>query len=98
MRTNQFVQRIEDHKEKYGEPKNPKLEKISQLLLEKHRCAAEKDEHPKGILFTTTRDSTEALKAWLNESDDLKGIIKADKLVGTGNGEGKTEYYTTSSP
>lgn len=41
----------------------------------------------KGMLFTKTRESTKALKAWLDENPDL-GFIRAERLVGTGKGEG----------
>lgn len=41
----------------------------------------------KGMLFTKTRESTKALKAWLDENPDLR-FIRAERLVGTGKGEG----------
>ena len=50
----------------------------------------------KGILFTKTRENTKALKAWLDENPDLS-FIKAERLVGTGKGEGRLKIQSISS-
>lgn len=50
----------------------------------------------KGILFTQTRENTRALKAWLDENSDL-AFIRAERLVGTGKGEGKRLLFPPCS-
>ena len=73
-----------------GEIKNPKLEAVADILKKHYMTCAEEGENQnaKGILFTATRENTKALKAWLDENSDL-AFIKAERLVGTGKGEGQ---------
>ena len=95
---------LEEQKQKHGEIKNPKLEFVAKLLREK-ACVKEGDQQiakggekagvkegaqqiAKGMLFTKTRENTKALKAWLDENPDLS-FIRAERLVGTGKGEGQ---------
>lgn len=44
---------------------------------------------PKGILFTRTRESTEALLDWIKETKELDAILRPEKLVGSGDGNSK---------
>ena len=37
---------------------------------------------PKGILFTSTRDSTEALLDWIKETEELNAVLRPETLVG----------------
>lgn len=73
---------LDDEVNKNGEPKNPKLEKIKEILLK------ENDGESKGILFSKTRETTIALENWINESKELKWL-KPLRLVGTNDGEGE---------
>ncbi|KAL9989319.1 hypothetical protein ACROYT_G003856 [Oculina patagonica] len=41
---------------------------------------------PKGILFTRTRESTEALLDWIKETKELNAVLRPEKLVGSGDG------------
>ncbi|XP_020906364.1 probable ATP-dependent RNA helicase DDX58, partial [Exaiptasia diaphana] len=56
------------------EPKNPKLEKLKELILKFYEEDKVKDRkgETKGILFTKTRDSTKGLMGWIQETDELK--------------------------
>lgn len=71
-----------------GELRNPKLEAVASLLKQKYQACVEEggQQTAKGMLFTKTRESTKALKAWLDENPDLR-FIRAERLVGTGKGE-----------
>ncbi len=44
---------------------------------------------PKGILFTRTRESTEALLDWIKETKELNAVLRPEKLVGSGDGNSK---------
>lgn len=44
---------------------------------------------PKGILFTRTRESTEALLDWIKETKELDAVVRPEKLVGSGDGNSK---------
>ena len=44
---------------------------------------------PKGILFTRTRESTEALLDWIKETKELDAVLRPEKLVGSGDGNSK---------
>ena len=46
-------------------------------------------EGPKGILFTRTRESTEALLDWIKETKELNDVLRPEKLVGGGDGNSK---------
>ena len=46
---------------------------------------------PKGILFTRTRESTEALLDWIKETTELNAILRPATLVGSGDGNSKKE-------
>ena len=46
-------------------------------------------EGPKGILFTRTRESTEALLDWIKETEELKAVLRPVLLVGSGDGKSK---------
>ena len=85
----QAKQDLDSERRKKGELKNPKLEAVAQLLKTKYQACVEEggQQTAKGMLFTQTRENTKALKAWLDENSDL-GFIRAERLVGTGKGEG----------
>ena len=44
---------------------------------------------PKGIIFTRTRESTEALLDWVKETKELDDVLRPEKLVGSGDGNSK---------
>lgn len=44
-------------------------------------------EGPKGILFTRTRESTEALLEWIKETEELNKVLRPVLLVGSGDGK-----------
>ena len=44
---------------------------------------------PKGILFTRTRESTEALLDWIKETKELDAVLRPEPLVGSGDGNSK---------
>ena len=44
---------------------------------------------PKGILFTRTRESTEALLDWIKETKELNVVLRPEPLVGSGDGNSK---------
>ena len=44
---------------------------------------------PKGILFTRTRESTEALLDWIKETEELNAVLRPEPLVGSGDGSSK---------
>lgn len=46
-------------------------------------------EGPKGILFTRTRESTDALLDWIKETEEFKTVLRPEKLVGSGDGNSK---------
>ena len=46
-------------------------------------------EGPKGILFTKTRESTEALLDWIKETEELNDVLRPEPLVGGGDGSSK---------
>ena len=46
-------------------------------------------EGPKGILFTRTRESTEALMDWIKETKELDAVLRPELLVGSGDGNSK---------
>ena len=46
-------------------------------------------EGPKGILFTRTRESTEALLDWIKETEELSAVLRPELLVGSGDGNSK---------
>lgn len=80
---------MDDERQKKGEIKNPKLEAVAVLLRKKYQACVEDggQQTAKGMLFTKTRENTKALKAWLDENTELS-FITAERLVGTGKGEG----------
>ena len=44
---------------------------------------------PKGILFTRTRESTDALLDWIKETEELNAVLRPEPLVGSGDGNSK---------
>ena len=68
--------------ETYGEPENPRLRVLKDLIHENYK----QDKNSKGILFSTTRESTIALESWIQECDDLKCVLNPKRLVGTADG------------
>ena len=44
---------------------------------------------PKGILFTRTRESTEALLDWIKETKELNAVLRPEPLVGSGDSNSK---------
>jgi len=80
---------LDEERQTKGEIKNPKLKAVADLLKEKYQACLDEggQKTAKGMLFTKTRENTKALKAWIDENPDLS-FIKAERLVGTGKGEG----------
>ena len=79
-----MIKEIEDYIKEHGEPSNPKLEKIKKLIIRYHT----EDGKARGILFTKTRESTLALESWIKETEALKELINAARIIGSGGGEG----------
>ena len=50
-------------------------------------------EDPKGILFTSTREATEALLDWIKETKELNAVLRPALLVGSGDGTSKFVSY-----
>ncbi|XP_071947099.1 ATP-dependent RNA helicase DHX58-like isoform X2 [Antedon mediterranea] len=65
---------------------NPLLEKLGSTMKDAYNLKPDSC----GILFTTTRSSTEALKAWIEESKDLKHL-NPGILIGGGGSGGMTQ-------
>ena len=77
--------RIVEAVEKLGEePENPSLLQLKKLILEYHKS----ENKAKGILFSTTRESTSNLRSWIKECAELSRILIPEQLVGTGSSEG----------
>ena len=49
---------------------------------------------PKGILFTRTRESTDALQDWIKETEELNAVFRPKQLVGSGDGNSKYLSYS----
>ena len=47
----------------------------------------------KGILFTSTREATEALLDWIKETKELNAVLRPALLVGSGDGTSKFVLY-----
>ncbi|KAM6949144.1 antiviral innate immune response receptor RIG-I [Aplochiton taeniatus] len=62
-----------------GQSGNPKLEALEWILQEKYR----EDPDTRTVLFVRTRALADALKRWMEESDDLK-FLKPGVLIGRG--------------
>uniref|UniRef100_A0A8D2CJJ4 RNA helicase n=1 Tax=Sciurus vulgaris TaxID=55149 RepID=A0A8D2CJJ4_SCIVU len=63
-------------------PKNPKLEKLEQILLKQFG----RTDRPRGIIFTRTRQSAHSLLLWLQQQPGLQTVdIRAQMLIGAGN-------------
>ncbi|XP_068695183.1 ATP-dependent RNA helicase DHX58-like isoform X2 [Montipora foliosa] len=54
--------------------------------LDEQRAHHPEWEGPKGILFTRTRESTEALLDWIKETEELNAVLRPEHLVGSGDG------------
>ncbi|XP_078348477.1 ATP-dependent RNA helicase DHX58-like [Oculina patagonica] len=122
---------LEKHVKENGEPENPLLMHLKEMLLNNYKDVKpqqEKDRDgdtskddganevsqqedgtgkknlenkkdtmtsngPKGILFTRTRESTEALLDWIKESKELNDVLRPEKLVGSGDvNSGMTQH------
>lgn len=67
-------------------PENPKLEKLEQILKNQFR-----NENPRGIIFTRTRQSARSLLLWLQHQPGLQTVdIQAQTLIGAGNSSQST--------
>ncbi|KAL1779252.1 putative ATP-dependent RNA helicase DHX58 [Sigmodon hispidus] len=63
-------------------PENPKLEMLEGILLKQFGSS----NHPRGIIFTRTRQSACSLLLWLGQQAGLQNVgIKAQMLIGAGN-------------
>ncbi|ERE68438.1 putative ATP-dependent RNA helicase DHX58 [Cricetulus griseus] len=63
-------------------PENPKLKMLEGILLKQF----ESPNHPRGIIFTRTRQSAYFLLLWLWQQPCLQNVnIKAQMLIGAGN-------------
>ena len=62
-----------------GKPENPLLKTLKKTIIDFHSKT-----EAKGILFTRTRDYADALKRWMEETLELKKILKPEVLLGSG--------------
>ncbi|XP_072025888.1 uncharacterized protein [Amphiura filiformis] len=70
--------------------RNPVLEKLGDVLLKTFETTKEVPVK-RGILFTKTRASTEALEKWIEETEQLKWL-KPGKLIGGGGSGGMSQH------
>ena len=82
--------RIEEYLLEKGQPVNLKLQTLKKILQEGIEKNAKEEAEWKGILFSPTRESTCSLKRWIAETEELKGILRPDVLIGEGDKE--SEY------
>ncbi|XP_031562998.1 interferon-induced helicase C domain-containing protein 1-like isoform X2 [Actinia tenebrosa] len=75
-------ERIKKHIKEAGRPENPLLIALQKMLLDFHTTKAPEEYKPKGILFTRTREYAYALKKWMEESEELKEILRPEVLLG----------------
>ena len=61
--------------------------------LDEQRAHHPEWEGPKGILFTRTRESTDALLDWIKETEELNAVLRPEHLVGSGDGNSKFRRY-----
>ncbi|XP_033098903.1 probable ATP-dependent RNA helicase DDX58 [Anneissia japonica] len=83
-----FTEREEELKQIVEDPenRNPLLDKLGSTM----RSAYDMKPDSCGILFTKTRSSTEALKAWIKETPELKHL-NPGILIGGGGSGGMTQ-------
>lgn len=63
-------------------PENPKLEKLEGILMKQFQSY----NHPRGIIFTRTRQSAQSLLRWIQQQPGLQAVnIRAQQLIGAGN-------------
>ena len=94
----QCYSRTKDALEKYvqihGEPHNPNLLELKKLIFKFEEDSRKESEDSssqtksKGIVFTRTRESTQALLGWIQETEELSAILRPVIIVGSG---GKSE-------
>ena len=62
-------------------------------LAVKTNCPSKEKAGPKGILFTRTRESTEALLDWIEDTEELNSFLRPEALVGSGNDTSRCSFY-----
>ena len=90
----QHYSRAKDALEKYvqihGEPHNPNLLELKKLIFKFEEDSRKESEDSssqtksKGIVFTRTRESTQALLGWIQETEELSAILRPVIIVGSG--------------
>ncbi|XP_072025649.1 antiviral innate immune response receptor RIG-I-like [Amphiura filiformis] len=68
---------------------NPVLNKLGEILEQAFQISSEIPEK-RGILFTKTRESVEALMKWITETEELK-FLNPGRLIGSGRYGGMTQ-------
>lgn len=82
-----LLEQFDGHKNELAQlaargPENPKLEMLEGILLKQFGSP----NHPRGIIFTRTRQSAYSLLLWLWQQPGLQKVnIKAQMLIGAGN-------------
>ena len=83
----QHYSRAKDALEKYvqihGEPHNPNLLELKKLIFKFEEDSSSQTKS-KGIVFTRTRESTQALLGWIQETEELSAILRPVIIVGRG--------------
>ena len=79
---NRAKRTLEEHIRENGEPENPNLKQLEKLI-----AGQEASGDSKGIVFTATRESTQAMWEWVEDNDSLKSFLKPATIVGGGDSE-----------
>jgi ERCC4-related helicase len=77
-------ERMEKNIQEAGKPENPLLKTLKKTIIDFHTKTVAEENEAKGILFTRTRDYADALKRWMEETAELKKILKPEVLLGSG--------------
>lgn len=75
-------------------PENPKLEMLEGILLKQFGGP----NHPRGIIFTKTRQSAYSLLLWLQQHPGLQSVdVKPQMLIGAGSTSQSTHMTQVSA-
>ena len=92
-RYNRAKKALEEYIRENGEPENPNLKQLEELISggEANGSRNADDAAPygdsKGIVFTATRESTQALSAWIENNKSLNKFLRPATIVGGGDSE-----------
>ena len=81
---------LEEYVQIHGEPHNPNLLELKKLIFKFEEDSRKESEYSssqtksKGIVFTRTRESTQALLGWIQETEQLSAILRPVIIVGSG--------------